>query len=578
MKWFGFNIMKLLIKQITKELLKNKVFLMLMFILTVFTSFVYFFVHFSVDANMNALKAQANLSSEQLLLYNALTSNTTLAKNALLVFICITAFVIGMFFCRFFRASSKMIGGLKSLGFKNSVLSCYFVIFTAVLSIAGAVFGLFTGYFASDILIEANRQSYLVDGLVKGISAESLVIGSLFTTAVFCAITFLSFNTVRNKEVSVLIEENDSKTDSSLVLRSADKISRLFPVRNRLKIRLALRKPMAALLVVFSVMIFTIMSVLGYSLTLSSKRVFESQTIGHNYELEVHYDKPQASYIPSDKAAYYVDTKGIIKQQNMSLEAVIAGVEDKSDIYKLLDKGYNTLEFPKHNEVVIGSRLNELYGFKVGEEIKLLIDGNELKMRISGIAFNAKANWIYIAKEQLEQILLLEPNSYTGAFCMENILAGGDIVTNEQKLDSLDREAVSNRVSAVINHVIGFLVGCISLFLALLLNFQSCTRDILILQLAGYRKREIKSMLLDIYRPIVLLSFLITLLPAVMIVKAILRSLSIQIGDYMPFQTNIIVIMVIFVLINAIYFTVQASFSIGIGRVIRNENVSDYTG
>lgn len=125
---------------------------------------------------------------------------------------------------------------------------------------------------------------------------------------------------------------------------------------------------------------------------------------------------------------------------------------------------------------------------------------------------------------------------------MAELLPGGcyrkslKLITHENKMDILERGMVSNRVSAVIN------------------------------KMMGYRKKEIGRLLIDIYKPILFAAFIITLLPAVQLTKYILRSLSIQIGDYMMFQTNIFVIGGILILLYTIYFIVYSSFQIGIAK------------
>ncbi len=48
--------MLLVIKNLTKEILKNRVFLILLSVMTVFTSFLFFFMRFSIDANLAVLR------------------------------------------------------------------------------------------------------------------------------------------------------------------------------------------------------------------------------------------------------------------------------------------------------------------------------------------------------------------------------------------------------------------------------------------------------------------------------------------------------------------------------------------
>lgn len=57
--------MKLVEKQLVQSLSKNKIFVFLMFLLSVFTSFMYFFVRFSIDVNYKRLQSIAVLNEKQ---------------------------------------------------------------------------------------------------------------------------------------------------------------------------------------------------------------------------------------------------------------------------------------------------------------------------------------------------------------------------------------------------------------------------------------------------------------------------------------------------------------------------------
>jgi putative ABC transport system permease protein len=217
-----------------------------------------------------------------------------------------------------------------------------------------------------------------------------------------------------------------------------------------------------------------------------------------------------------------------------------------------------------------------LYGFKTGDALVLTINDQDYIVNVH-IAANATSNCVYLAKDTLIKILNLPESSYNGVLSMEPLGNGGTVTTQSQKLEELDRASVSNRSSAVINQVIGCTVGCILLYLALLLNFQDSTRDILILHLMGFKAKDIKRMLINIYKPILWVSFFITLWPGILLAQTIQKSLSIQTGDYMPFQINILIIGVVFILLNVIYFMVQATFNSGIRRVIKKEEIPEYT-
>ena len=81
-------------------------------------------------------------------------------------------------------------------------------------------------------------------------------------------------------------------------------------------------------------------------------------------------------------------------------------------------------------------------------------------------------------------------------------------------------------------------------------------------------------MLIDIYKPLIAGAFLLTLPLALGIVKALLRGMSRQIGDYMMFQTHVAVWGLIIVVIFVIYLLVQLCFQIGIRREMQKGNNS----
>lgn len=579
--------MKYVYKQLWKELVKNRIFAALLLILTAFTSYMYYFVHFSIDGNMELLNRLKTLTHNEQLYRNALVSNTILARNILIAFMGLTGFVFGMFFHRFLKLEKKNIGCLRALGFQNDEIRRVLTVFTASITLIGALCGLLTGYFTADILINAGRESYLVEETVKKISPGTFMTGIFVPMLLFCSITFGMYFGVLKKDVSWLISGVDGTAVYSAMLGFADRAAACFPKERRLQVRLALRKPVTVLLIVTSVMTFTIMFILAYSLNLSSGMVYRSQTEGRNYKYAVSFDTLQCmseeeagnkqlrqSSVPVQR---YLDTEGTIKQAGHEIVQTVRGMEWDREMLRLADEKGNPLEAVEKNEIIIGKSLQEIYGLDAGDSVALAIGGIEYPVKIAGIAFNADMNCIYIDMQELTEWMNLPAGTYSGLWSGQDIPPKGSIITWQEKIDGLHRDSVSNRTSAVINQVIGILIGSILLFLALSLNFQDSTRDIVILQLMGYTRKETRKMLMDIYRPLLNLSFFLTLFPSVWIVKAVLRSLSIQIGDYMPFQTNIIIIAGIFLLINGIYQAVQLSFDGGIRRIVKRENTADYT-
>lgn len=535
--------MGLIYKQLFKQVIKDKIFLSMLLLLTILTSLSYFFVMGSIDGNIKILKKAQYLSASRQRYKNALNSNKVLAYIFWLSLVSLSIVVLVMFFYRFFRANKKQIGCIKTLGFKNSSLQFFFIAFTAVLSGLGAILGLFGGYALSGILISANAKTYEVTGLTKSIRGFSLVMGLVVSTVIFCIAALLCYGFVRNQEAGSLLAGNNIQNRVPVTLKIADKISRIVPVKKRLSLRIALRKPLAVLLLLVSVMSFNVCMILGQSLNISSAKIFHAQTTGHNYEYQIQYQEYKTADIFNDVMTY-IDSTSTITINNYEIERTVSGLYDINELYELKNRNNELLTAPNAGYVYINPELSEIYGVKIG-------DG-----------------------EQLTEILGITAGSYNGAFSADK-LGGGTAASKEQRMEELNRNAVSNKTSAVINQVTGILVGIILIFIALHISLQDNTHDILILSMLGHHTKYIRKLLIDVYLPLLWVVFVITLAPSMILARAIQNALSVSTNDYMPFGINPPAIIIAFGLMNLIYYGVQAAFSLRIKKIIKKGEITD---
>lgn len=568
--------MGLAYKQLTKQIASNIIFVTLLLLLTILTSLSFFFVKFSIDGNMETLNSLPSLSGNQELYKVALNSNTVLANMFFLSLTSLTAFVFVMFFYRFFRENSKQIGCLKSLGYKDSFLRMFFVIFTATISVIGSLLGLTGGYFLSNILIQANTRTYAVTGLIKGVNAFSFFIGVIASIIIFCLVAFFCYSLIKGKEVGVLLTGKQTRKRLSHTLKTANRIACMIPIKNQLPLRIALRKPVAVFMILVAVMVFNVCMILGYSLNISSKDVFASQTIGHNYEYDSHFTGYHMEPIPTDAMAYLDCSATLIISEQEVIQTIV-GIYNLNSTYKLQDDKGNQLSTPGKGLMYINPGLAEVYDVAIGDVLTINISGASHNFTVTEIAENAKSASVYVNAEELAEILSIPSGEYNGLLSMDEVMDCEEMITKDQRIEKLNRNAVSNKISGVINQVIGCVVGAILIFLALIINFQDNTRDILILNIMGYRIKAIRKLLIDVYLPIVLFFFVMSIFPSILTAKAIQKSLSISTGDYMPFGTNIIVVFLVFAFLNIIYWIVKSISILGVKRVIAKEEISEYT-
>lgn len=566
--------MRFLYKQLLKQIVKNRIFVSLLFLLTILTSLSYYFVIFSIDGNLAELNALTTLTENQQLYKNALVANTLLAYTFFIATVGLTSFVFVMYFYRFYRENKKTIGCIKAIGFRDSELCTCLVIFVAELSMIGAVLGLIGGYFLSDVMIRANTKTYLVSGLIKGISPMSFFVGIVVSTAIFCFTTFFSYSFVRGKESGVLIMGNGNYSKFSFLLKAANYISDKIPIKNKFPLRLALRKPISICLILVAVLSFNVCIILGQSLNRSSQKVYDSQMVGHNYEYDTKYSEYQTEGIDGEVIPY-VENIAKVHSENQMIEQTVTCLNTWNNLYELKNYKGDILNEPVAGDVYINANLHETYGLDIGDSVVVDIAGVSHEFIVADIATNAKTDNIYLNTRELTEILSISSNAYNGVLSLEKV-NGGIVTTKEQKIDMLNREAVSNESSAVINQLIGGLVGAILIFLALYVNFQDNTHDMLILNMLGYQTKHIRKMLVDIYMPIVWSSFFLTLIPSIILARLIQKSFSISTRDYMPFGISIFVVVLLFVGLNIIYRLVQELFGFGIKTIIAKKKIMEY--
>ena len=342
----------------------------------------------------------------------------------------------------------------------------------------------------------------------------------------------------------------------------ADKIAKLIPAKEKFPFRIALRKPVTMVLMFFAILFFQVCVILGQSLHLSSQKVMQSQMLGHNYQYDTRMAEITSEKMMPESIPYlYQECEVFLPNKQETVSQTIIGLyEEKEDIFVLQNRKHEQKEVPETGIVYINAGLVDMYGIHVGDEVTISINGMQSNFKVADVVENAKAASIYCNANDLATLMGCEKGGFNGLWSMEAPCTDGEIETMEQRIERLERDAVSNKLSAVINQLTGVVIGVILLFLALYLNFQDNQKDMDILRLIGYQNHEIRKLFVDIYWPIAMVFFAIGVLPSVLLAREIQRGLSLSIQDYMPFGIKLYVYVFMFLLLNLIYGCVWIVF------------------
>lgn len=559
--------MDLLFKYLSRDFLAKRTMVSILSLIIIFTSFMYFFVHFAIDANLLRLGGE-QLSGNEANYFTALKSNQALIRNITVSMVAIFSLILSLFIRGTLQRNQVQLAQLMSLGFSFSSMLAIYALLISGLSLISSLISLVLGFWGSDILLSANSQTYLVQGLSKGLSLQSVMTGTLFLSLFLGALTYLAGLTVRKTDLALMMKQTDGKSIRPGLM---EKLIQKLPMKHKFKFKLTLNHFSTLGLLLIAIVTFSIMFVLSLSLTFSSSKILESQKAGRHYSYDISYDnyRKEEAESASDSVTYLrYDVDLMIKGETIAYQAL--SLTSQNDLFQLIGSKGEILD-PTQG-VFVNPELRENYGLKVGDTLELRVKGKRHQIKIAGFAENADLKTIYIPRDQASAMVNEADDRFNGRLT-NNVQEKGRGKTRslEEKLSAVQRSQTSNKASAIINQSIGVITGCLLIYLAVFIGWNGNMKTLLMFDLLGYEEKEVYRILLNPYIVISNLLFLLTLPVAIYAARNIQIMTSLQTGDYMPFQLNWITFVYMFVILNALCFIIRFLFIQKVKK-IRDDN------
>ena len=559
--------MGLLFKYLSRDFFAKRTMVSILSLIIIFTSFMYFFVHFAIDANLLRLGGE-QLSGNEANYFTALKSNQLLIRNITVAMVAIFSLILFLFIRGTLQRNRVQLAQLMSLGFSFSSVLASYALLICGLSLISSLLGLVLGFWASDILLSANSQTYLVQGLSKGLSLQSVMTGTLFLSLFLGAVTYLAGLTVRKTDLALMMKQTDGKSIRPGLM---EKLIQKLPMKHKFKFKLTLNHFSTLGLLLIAIVTFSIMFVLSLSLTFSSSKILESQKAGRHYSYDISYDnyRKEEAESASDSVTYLrYDVDLMIKGETIAYQAL--SLTSQNDLFQLIGSKGEILD-PTQG-VFVNPELRENYGLKVGDTLELRVKGKRHQIKIAGFAENADLKTIYIPRDQASAMVNEADDRFNGRLT-NNVQEKGRGKTRslEEKLSAVQRSQTSNKASAIINQSIGVITGCLLIYLAVFIGLNGNMKTLLMFDLLGYEEKEVYRILLNPYIVISNLLFLLTLPVAIYAARNIQIMTSLQTGDYMPFQLNWMTFVYMFVILNALCFIIRFLFIQKVKK-IRDDN------
>ena len=499
-------------------------------------------------------------------------SNSSLAFTFLLSFLVVSVYVYFMFYKKFIQLYRKKFGLYKALGFTTDKVVKVLLRCTLPYIFVGSSAGTVTGYFLSSVLVNRYVETYCFDGFTKGCNISTYAFGILLLPVINIIMILIYVYHFYKEDASLLMKSKVTKNKRGLYIAFCNVLCRLVPEKNKVSYRMLFRKRSNIIMSFGAVAIVSTLFVTSISLYRSSGYAMDNQFEGVSYKVKAI---SEAYTDDSDDYEDFIQVSAELLMKDEKNNFDIIGLQKNSQYMKLCNES-KEIAIDK-DSFIISKGVSILYNLKKGDQANLKLNGFLYNETITDICSNGDTFMVYTSKEKLAGMLGVSEMVHNGVFYSTDTV---EVSNNYTKIITIDDEKAvtkadspSNQSSAIINQVIAIISGLVMFYLAIQVSFQDSEKDILIMRQLGYSAKEIFKMIIDVYKGLIIMFYLLTYPVAMYISKSIHVSMSKQTNDYIPFSTNIFIFVAGFVLILICYELIVTCFKLQMSKKLKSITV-----
>lgn len=479
--------------------------------------------------------------------------------------------IMFMFYKKHSSLHQKQYGCFIAHGYSAEKMAGIVFLISAAFIAAAYFCGLFLGWITSDIMLNLYKEIYSLEYLKKGLTMQNGLTALVCTLLPALSSIPIIIRTLGKDDINLLNENNK-------VNLRVGRFTRTLTEKSEYSFRLALRKPFQLLMSAIAVVLFTMLFIMSFSLNLSSQYLFHVMSEGRNYTYDITFPTRQTGQKDNRDHVYYLSEPININLDEKSIDGSIVGIEPGNRFLSLKNRKAEEIKDIPENNAVISQALASLYHIRQGTDISIALNHKTISMSVFAVAENADNFTIYTSKNTLEALLNIHPGPFNGLYTnvLSDIPDTAHVQSIYEREKQLEENNVSNRISAVICQILACIIGCLLLYLTILLKFQEDTKSIFILGMMGYTSKQINQMFISVYRPVLNIAFILLLIPSIQICKTIHRALSLATNDYIPFQSNVFIILIISISLNLLYSIIKYLFNFKISHIQKNDDSARY--
>lgn len=489
-------------------------------------------------------------------------SDRLFAEYFLYLLLGIAVFVIAIITKKRIEDEKLQIGVLKSLGYSPFKIAISYLVYPIIGSLIGGLLGYIIGSLFNGPLASMYVSYFVIPLADFKINSKYIINSLMIPTLVLSVLSYLiALFMLRKKPLYLLREGSNLKI--SIFSKLANKITSVLPFKYRFKYSLAFRS-LPKLIIVALTSFFTgmliVLTLIGFNLI---DNLIDKSFDGMKYNYMVYMLSVETEELDSEadytvtaslpvKAIY--DKDGKLKPIDKNTNLNLTGIDYKNHYIEVLDKDKeNMTDLLGNNNIIINRNIESLYDVKIGDTIEVSLDKedkNLAKFKVAGITDEYMSFTGYVLRNDVCKTVGYKKNCYT------QMLSKDKKYSDTNKLDS----KLVNKIATVINFkdmknnfrktmdkygvsiyiVIAFASIMAFVIIAVIANIvvEENKKIISLMKVMGYENKRISSIVLNIYTPIIIISYILSIPVMKAILKAIISSVSDNIQMTIPIELN----------------------------------------
>ncbi|MDE6665093.1 MAG: ABC transporter permease [Ruminococcus sp.] len=399
-------------------------------------------------------------------------------------------YVLSVFVMHQIQRESSVIGALYALGAKKKDLIRHYVTLPTVITFLSGIIGSGIGFSSLGIEVQmADTYNYFSVPELNTIYPLYLVIYGIIMPPV---ISLIVNSLVINKKLSQTALSLIRNEQKSVKYRDVN-LGKMGFVR-RFQIRQMLREMRTGLTVIIGMIISLLIFMLGIDCYVMCSNVktgnIEDASYSYMYMLKYPADE-----VPNEGEVCYMESLSKT-EMGYTLDISVIGIDSDN-------KYFSAKPEKRKNSVVISNAVSQKYGLSVGEKLILTDSANEMDyaFTVDGIADYSVGLTVFMDIDSMRELFGQSGNYYN------MLLSDNELDIDDGRLYSVTTKADIERSASVFIKLmkptvvtmitVSIIIFCVVMYLMMGVMIDRASFGISLIQIFGFRTKEIRSLYLN---------------------------------------------------------------------------------